>query len=108
MTRRRWRYKNGVATEVGGDSTQEPSHVADSALWNDRLYQDDGDKRYNSRSQHRAYMERNGLSTIDDWTDTWDKAEKARKAELAGIDPSRKRDVIEAYQREQEKIYNGR
>ena len=108
MTRRRWRYKDGVAHEVGGDSTQEPSHVADSALWNDRLYQDDGDRRYHSRASHREYMAKNELTTIDDWTDTWDTAEKARKSELAGVDPSRKQDLIEAYQREQEKIYNGR
>jgi hypothetical protein len=107
MTRRRYVYRNGVAHEVGLDYSSEPSHVADSALWNDRLYQDDGDKRYNSRTQHQAYMRDNGLSTMDDYTDTWAKAEKARKSELAGIDPSRKHDVIEAFQRVREKNHHG-
>jgi hypothetical protein len=53
-------------------------------------------------------MARNGLSTIDDYTDTWAKADKERKAERAGIDPSRKRDVIEAYQRLKEDPHHGR
>lgn len=102
MPRRRWIYKNGEAFEISSDAEVTPRAPTDSALWNDRLYQDDGDRRYNSRKQHREYMARNGLTTIDDWTNTWAKDEKERKAALAGRDPSRKQDVIEAFQRVRE------
>lgn len=33
-----------------------------------------------SRSKHREYMKRKGLTTIDDYTQTWAKAEKERQA----------------------------
>jgi putative FmdB family regulatory protein len=32
-----------------------------------------------SRSKHREYMKRKGLTTIDDYTQTWAKAEKERQ-----------------------------
>jgi hypothetical protein len=108
MTRRRWIYREGKALEVNLSHEGTPRSTTDAALWNDRLYQDDGDPRYHSRKSHRAYMERNGLSTIDDYTDTWADAKKKRESELAGIDPSRKRDLIESFQRLKEGHHNAR
>lgn len=54
----------------------------------------------NSRKQHRDYMRRKGLTTIDDFSrpgGTWERQQKARDKFLDGHDPSRKRDVIDAY-----------
>jgi len=66
-------------------------------LWNDREYQDMNDPRFSSRSQHRQYMRDNGLSTMDDWTQTWAKAAQERAAWYTeGRDPSRKSDVARA------------
>jgi hypothetical protein len=95
VTRRRWVYFGEEAVEISDDYIPEPIH-RDGLLWNDRLYQDDGDPRYNSRAEHREYMRRNGLSTVDDWTGTWEKAAKNRADYYQGKDASRKQDVTEA------------
>jgi len=82
--------------EVPEDYAPEPPR-ADYLLYNDRLYQDDGDSRYNSRAEHREYMRRNDLTTSDDWTDSWAKAAKERAAFFTeGRDPSRRQDVARA------------
>jgi hypothetical protein len=59
----------------------------DNALAGDRHYiglcaQDGTD--ISSRSKHREYMHRHGLTTADDYTDTWAKAQKAREAYRRG------------------------
>jgi hypothetical protein len=61
----------------------------DGILYNDRGYDGlvapDGTD-ISSRSKHQAYMKANNLTTIDDFKDTWAKAEKARDAyRLHGI-----------------------
>ncbi|MCJ7432756.1 MAG: hypothetical protein MUO77_04645 [Anaerolineales bacterium] len=68
-------------------------------LWNDRAYQDMNDPRFASRSQHREYMERNGLTTADDFTNEWKDAAKKRAAFYQGVDPTRGRDIAEAVQK---------
>ena len=98
MARRRWIYRDGVAIEVTQDYVPL-SKNGDALLWNDRSYQDMNDPRFSSRQQHRQYMADRGLTTADDFTDTWKQTEKARTAELQGIDPSRKRDLIQNLQR---------
>jgi hypothetical protein len=55
----------------------------DSWRYNDRLYSDNPFRApdgtvINSRAKHREYMRRNGLTTMDDFKDTWDKAAKER------------------------------
>ena len=96
MTRRRWIYIKGEALEVSEDYAQ-PLKAADNVMWNDRLYQDDKDQRYASRSQHREFMKRNGLTTMDDYKGTWEKDASKRTSTLAGKDPTRIRDVVEAF-----------
>ena len=59
----------------------------DNALAGDRSYiglcaQDGTD--ISSRSKHREYMHRHGLTTADDYTETWAKAQKAREAYRRG------------------------
>jgi len=100
MTRRRYIGKvvNGQGTwvEVDKDFSQDPS-VQDSVLWNDREYQDMGDARFSSRSQHREYMKSRGLTTTDDYLGgTWKRDEEKRIAAKQGFDPSRHEDVVQA------------
>lgn len=73
-----------------------------SAFWGDRHYENmklqDGTV-VNSRKQHRQYMKDNNLTTIDDFNGkggTWEKAAKAREASIAGVDSSRRGDIITA------------
>lgn len=95
--RRRWVYIDGEALEVSEDYVT-PARVThtDSVLWNDRLYQDDNDKRYSSRKSHREYMRRNGLTTVDDFKEEWRMAAIERDARLRGVDPNRKHDIADA------------
>ena len=67
----------------------------DAALWNDRVYQDGGDPRFRSRTQHRQFMQREGLTTIDDYANEFKKRTAERRRFLeTGYDPTR-RPVIE-------------
>jgi putative FmdB family regulatory protein len=76
-----------------------PPGAAIGHVFNDRHYQDlkatDGTD-ISTRAKHRAYMKAKGLTTADDYTDTWKKQATERAERLAGIDPTRKQDVIEA------------
>jgi hypothetical protein len=42
-------------------------------------------------------MKRNGLSTMDDWTQTWAKAARERADASRGIDASRRADIERAF-----------
>jgi predicted nucleic acid-binding Zn ribbon protein len=68
-------------------------------VFNDRHYQDmratDGTD-ISSRAKHQAYMKAKGLTTADDFKDTWAKAAKERAQSLAGVDSSRAQDVADA------------
>lgn len=46
-----------------------------------------------SRSKHREYMRANNLTTADDYTQTWAKAEAERKQFFTGQDSSRAGDI---------------
>jgi hypothetical protein len=53
-----------------------------------------------SRTKHREYMRRHGLTTTDDYKDTWAKAAKDREASIAS-DKSRREEIGRAwYQQE--------
>jgi len=61
----------------------QPALSADSgALWGDRSYDGlratDGTD-ISTRSKHQAYMKANNLTTIDDYKDTWAKAQAQRE-----------------------------
>ena len=55
---------------------------ADSALWGDRNYEGmvapDGTD-ISSRTKHREYMKAKGLTTMDDFKDSWAKAKESRE-----------------------------
>lgn len=67
--------------EVTDDYVSGPRSNTDGTLWNDRHYDGlratDGTP-IDSRTKHREYMKINGLTTMDDFKGTWDKAAKDR------------------------------
>ena len=73
----------GELIEISQDYQPETRAQAhDGLLWNDRLY--DGVRAtdgadISSRAKHKEYMKRNNLTTIDDYKETWAKAEKKRE-----------------------------
>ena len=97
MARKKWVYVEGVAHEVTPDYVQPSAERNyDGLLYNDRLYQDDGDKRYTSRATHREYMKANDLAMHSDFTGVWAGAQKQREAVFKGQDPHRRREVERA------------
>lgn len=51
-----------------------------------------------TRSKHREYMRAKNLTTIDDFTETWKKAEKEREKLFTGAPSSeRKEDIARAF-----------
>lgn len=100
MPRYRWVQDrhSGELIEVSSDyvDTEGRGTAADSILWNDRNYQDMGDKRFVSRKQHRDYMRHKGITTVDDFTETFRRNEQKRMDIRKGIDPTRKSDIARA------------
>jgi hypothetical protein len=83
MTRRRWIQDRhtGELIEVTADHQAE-LRTDSGALWGDRSY--DGLKApdgtdISSRSKHREYMKATGLTTADDFKQTWAKAQVERE-----------------------------
>jgi hypothetical protein len=80
MTRRRYVQIKGELVEITDDEL--PSRHADSgALWGDRSYDGlratDGTD-ISTRAKHREYMKLNNLATVDDFKETWSKAQEQR------------------------------
>jgi len=62
---------------------QPPTRNDTGALWGDRHYdglQATDGTDISSRTKHREYMRRNGLTTVDDYKETWAKAQKERES----------------------------
>ena len=49
-----------------------------------------------TRAKHRAYMREHNLTTMDDFTETWKRNEREREQRMAGVDPTRKDDIVRA------------
>ena len=83
MTRRRFIQMKEPPYELVEvtDDYVSPSR-ADSALWGDRNYEGmvapDGTD-ISSRTKHREYMKAKGLTTMDDFKDSWAKAKESRE-----------------------------
>lgn len=86
MTRRRYIQDRTTheLIEVTPDYVGETRDGARNAglLWNDRDYDGlratDGSD-ISSRTKHREYMKRTGLTTVDDFSQSWAKAREARE-----------------------------
>ena len=83
MARRRfiWDRELDTLVEVTPDYEQPGRDDARNILASDAIYDglraSDGTP-IDTRTKHREYMRRNGLTTIDDFTDTWKHARKQR------------------------------
>ena len=80
MSRRRYVQIKGELVEITDD--YQPQHHNDSgALWGDRSYDGlratDGTD-ISTRAKHREYMKLNNLATVDDFKETWSKAQEQR------------------------------
>lgn len=89
MAKRRfvWSPELKRLVEVGVDYEQPNRQSLDGALWNDRSYdglQATDGTDISSRTKHREYMKKNGLTTMDDFKQTWDKAAQERAAYYTG------------------------
>jgi len=84
MTRRKWIQSLEPPyelIEVSPDYEPDSRSVTDSVLWNDRSYdglQATDGVSISSRTKHREYMKARGLTTADDFKDTWAKAAQDR------------------------------
>ena len=101
MAKRRWIMIKGELVEVTTDYTPPPSTDAKNYVAGDRHY--DGlrsprsdQEDISSRTKHREYMKRHGLTTADDYKETWAKAAQERQKSMAGADPSRVKDISRA------------
>jgi hypothetical protein len=107
MARRTFVYDEKTGKVVEG-TPRSRSHSGDGYQFSDRIYSDnpfvasDGTV-IDSRAKHRAYMKRNKLTTMDDYTDTWAKARKERESFYQGtntrVNEDRKRDLINVVNR---------
>jgi hypothetical protein len=86
-----WVYDaNGVAIPAE-QYVPEDRHSVGDGIASGRFY--DGvrvagsGEDISTRQKHREYMKRNGLTTADDFTETWAKAEKERENMRQGIFP---------------------
>mgnify|MGYP000530295656 CR=1 FL=1 len=87
MARRTWVYvdvpgEGVVAFEKGTEPSPEPSQALHNPLAGDRHY--DGMRAtdgtdISTRTKHREYMRQHGLTTADDFKDTWAKQQRARE-----------------------------
>jgi hypothetical protein len=70
-----------------------------SMLANDRHYQDlmtlDG-VDVSSRAKHQAYMKEKGVTTMDDFSQTWARAARDRADATQGLDATRRADIDRA------------
>jgi hypothetical protein len=96
--RRRYIQRDGELIEVPLNFQPEPRN-SDAVLWNDRAYQDVGDPRFHSRTSHREFMRREGLTTVDDFKDSFKQAREKRLAFYRGEDTSRKADIARALEK---------
>jgi len=100
MTRRRFIQDRETLQfhEVPNDYAPDVGRC-DSALWGDRQYAGmcatDGTP-IDTRSKHREYMRRNGLTTCDDYTQEWKARAVERERAMQGHDPTRKADIARA------------
>lgn len=100
MTRRRWIQdrKTGELIEVT-DGYQAELRTDSGALWGDRSYDGltatDGTD-ISTRTKHREYMKANGLTTADDFKNTWSQSQAKRERLFTEGGTFSKRDIERA------------
>ncbi len=111
MTRRKWVYDEELREMVEVTPGYAPKRRDEAlnhlgGLWGDRHYDGlaatDGTD-ISSRKKHREYMKRTGLTTADDFKETWAKAKVERERYYTQGGSVRKQDIREAIERLQSK-----
>lgn len=107
MTRKRYRYdpESGEMVDITDGYTREIKKGALNhlgGLWGDRHYDglaatDGAD--ISSRKKHREYMKRTGLTTADDFKESWARAKKEREQYYERGGTVRKQDIRNAIER---------
>ena len=95
----KWIWDEVQQKLVEYDSYRPPERALDAPIMMDRFYENtvapDGSD-IGSRRKHREYMRANGLTTADDYKQTWQKAAEKREAAREGHVPDpRRREAIE-------------
>lgn len=108
MARRRyiWSDEQNALVEITS-STGQPAGKKNAlnhlgGLWGDRHY--DGMRAtdgadISSRKKHREYMKRTGLTTADDFKDTWAKARQQRDEYYTRGGSVRRQDIVATIER---------
>jgi hypothetical protein len=101
MSRRRWVQIKGELIEVTPDYVGETRDGARNAglLWNDRGYdglQATDGADISSRTKHREYMKRTGLTTVDDFSSQWARQSKERQEYMTRGGSIRRTDIERA------------
>jgi len=100
MTRRRWIQdrNTGELIEVTPDYQSE-MRTDSGALWGDRSYDgmraSDGTD-ISTRTKHREYMKANGLTTADDFNQSWAQAKEQRERLFTQGGTFRRQDIERA------------
>ena len=103
--RKVYHYDPEVGGLVEGPSPPRSAGSGDGWRYSDRLYSGQPFKAHDgtvidSKKKHREYMKRHGLTTMDDFSKTWDRAAKSREEFFrTGKDSTRKQDIIRAIER---------
>jgi hypothetical protein len=105
--RRTYHYDEKFGRMVEGPAPRKESS-GDGYLFSDRLYSDNPFVAHDgtligSRKQHREYMKRHSLTTMDDFKQTWKDAAKQREQVFTGTHDKRER--REQVARAMEKIH---
>jgi hypothetical protein len=69
------------------------------ALWGDLHYRETtgpNGEDLSTRTKHREYLRQTGLTTVDDFSQTWKRDAQKREQAFKGVDPERVRDVARA------------
>jgi hypothetical protein len=100
MTRSTWHYDPEQGKLVPGPGPRRVDGSGDGWRFSDRLYSGSPFKAHDgtiidSKKKHREYMKRHNLATVDDFTQTWDKARERREAVYTGrADREQRREAI--------------
>lgn len=101
MSRRRWLYTAGgrplaepvEITEDWKDESMQGGHASEEEVYGHTTATDGTD--LSTRRRHREYMKRNGLTTADDFKETWRKADIDRATfYTTGGDSKERRETI--------------
>ena len=104
MTRRKWVYDEELREMVEVTPGYTPKRRDEAlnhlgGLWGDRHYDGmratDGED-ISSRKKHREYMKRKGVTTADDFKESWAKAREARERYYTEGGSITRKDIAEA------------